>query len=71
MNKNKLCLRKKNYIIIAIAAVMILAGFSLTCGSPSTPEAFNPDVFSFRRVVIGPNISFVGYIIMIYGIMAK
>ena len=48
---------------------MIIVGFMLTWGEPSTPDHFNPDVFSDRRVVYGPNLCFLGYILVIVGII--
>lgn len=64
-----LCLGKINFIIMGIAALCILIGFILMTGEPSTPEAFNPDIFSTRRVIVAPNICFFGYLLMIVGIM--
>lgn len=65
----KFCLGKTNFIIMGIAALMIIVGFMMTWGEPSTPDHFNPDVFSDRRVVYGPNICFFGYILVIVGIL--
>ena len=65
----KFCLGKINFIIMGIAALMIIVGFMLTWGEPSTPDHFNPDVFSDRRVVYGPNLCFLGYILVIVGII--
>ena len=65
----KFCLGKINFIIMGIAALMIIVGFMLTWGEPSTPDHFNPDVFSDRRVVYGPNLCFLGYILEIVGII--
>ena len=65
----KFCLGKINFIIMGIAALMIIVGFMLTWGEPSTPDHFNPYVFSDRRVVYGPNLCFLGYILVIVGII--
>ena len=54
---------------MGIAALMIIVGFALTWGEPSTPEHFNPEVFSDRRVIYGPNLCFFGYLVMIAGIL--
>ena len=67
----RLCLGKLNFIIMAVAALMILVGFILMSGEPSTPEHFNPDVFSDTRVVYAPNLCFFGYLLMIVGICVK
>ena len=65
----RFCLGKNNFIVMGIAALMIIVGFALTWGEPSTPEHFNPEVFSDRRVIYGPNLCFVGYLVMIAGIL--
>ena len=65
----KFCLGKINFIIMGIAALMIIVGFMLTWGEPSAPDHFNPDVFSDRRVVYGPNLCFLGYVLVIVGII--
>lgn len=67
----RLCLSKINFIIMGVAVVMILIGFFLMGGEPSTPEHYNPDVFSDTRVVYGPNLCFLGYLLMIVGICVK
>ena len=67
----RLCLTKINFIIMAVAFLMILVGFIMTCGEASTPDHFNPDVFSDTRVIYGPNLCFIGYLVMIVGICVK
>ena len=67
----RLCLGKLNFIIMGIAALMIIGGFAMMSGEPSTPDHFNPDVFSDSRVVYGPNVCFFGYLLMIVGICVK
>lgn len=69
MNNMRFCLGKINFIIMAIAALMIVVGFIMTWGEPSTPDHYNPEVFSDRRVIYGPNICFFGYLVMIIGII--
>jgi hypothetical protein len=64
-----LCLGKTNFIVMGIAALCILVGFILMGGEASTPESFNPEVFSDRRVIIAPNVCFFGYLLMIVGIL--
>lgn len=56
---------------MGVAALLIIIGFAMTAGEPSTPEHFNPDVFSDQRVVYGPNLCFFGYLLMIVGIIVK
>lgn len=61
---DELPLVKTNFLYMAIAGAMIIAGFLLMLGGSSTMEEFNPDIFSTRRIVIGPMISFLGFVFM-------
>jgi len=69
-NDKKFGLSKINLILIAVAFVIIIAGFVLMSGS-STVVEFNPDIFSTRRIVVGPVVSFIGFIFMIIAILYK
>ncbi len=60
----KLPLVKINFIMMAVAGLAIVIGFLLMLGGSSTIEAFNPDIFSTRRVVVGPTIAFLGFLFM-------
>ena len=60
---------RNNFILMVIAAIMIIGGFLLMCGAGSTDTEFNPDIFSTRRIVVGPAIAFLGYIFMGVAIM--
>lgn len=61
---------KINYIIIAIATLVIVFGFILMYGSTTYTE-YNPDVFSFRRITLAPIVCMIGFIGIIAGIMYK
>lgn len=64
-------LEKKNFIAMAIAGAMIVIGFLLMLGGSSTADEFNPDIFSTRRIVVGPCIAFLGYVAMAIAIIVK
>jgi hypothetical protein len=64
-------LGKRNFRMMAIAAGLIVLGFLLMLGGSSTETAFNPDIFSTRRVVVGPTISFIGFLFMGYAIIRR
>ncbi len=64
-------LGKRNFKMMAIAGGLIVLGFLLMLGGSSTEEAFNPDIFSVRRVVVGPTISFLGFLFMGYAIIRR
>ena len=64
-------LGKINYILIAIAFALVIIGFILMAGESSTPENYNPEIFSWRRIVFGPTISFIGFVAIVFAIMYK
>lgn len=64
----KLSLSKINIILIAISLVVIVVGFALVAGEPSG-ETYNPDIFSVRRITVGPMISLFGFVMMIFAIL--
>lgn len=68
---SQLPLVKRNFLWMIAAGVMIVAGFLLMLGGSSTTEQFNPDIFSTRRIVIGPTIAFAGYVVMAFAILLK
>ncbi|WP_346693764.1 DUF3098 domain-containing protein [Coprobacter fastidiosus] len=71
MDTKDFALGKQNLILIGIAFAVIILGFALMAGTGSTPEHYNPDIFSFRRIVLAPGIAFAGFVFMIYAIMKK
>lgn len=60
---------KINFILMAVSAVITAAGFLLMLGEGSGADEFNPDIFSTRRIVVGPTIAFIGFILMGVSIM--
>ena len=68
---DKLPLARNNFILMAIAGAMIIIGFLLMLGGSSTPEGFNPDIFSTRRIKVAPIVSFIGFIFMIYAVIRR
>ena len=63
-------LQKLNLILIAVSFVIIVLGFALMVGEPSG-EVYNPDIFSFRRITVGPMISLFGFVCMIFAILFR
>ena len=53
------------------ACVLIVVGYLLMAGPGSTEQAFNPDIFSTRRIVIAPMLSLAGYLLIVVGILRK
>lgn len=60
---------KINYILLAIGFAIVLLGFVLMAGDGTTEEAFNPDIFSDRRIKIAPMVSLFGFIFVIVAIL--
>ena len=63
-------LPKLNLILIAVSFVIIVLGFALMAGAPSG-EVYNPDIFSFRRITVGPMLSLFGFVSMIFAILYR
>ena len=62
-------LNKKNYIILIIGSILIIAGYILMSGEGSTPAAYNPDIFSRLRICFAPIICLLGYLLNVVGII--
>jgi hypothetical protein len=59
----------KNYLILLLSLVLITLGFLMMIGGEGeTSTAFNPDIFSTRRIRFAPIIIIIGYIGMIFSI---
>ena len=59
---------KRNYAFDRTNFTLLAIGFAIVV---STEQAFNPDIFSFRRIKVAPVVCFVGFISMIYAIIHK
>ena len=66
----KQTLPKLNLILIAVSFAIIVLGFALMVGEPSG-EVYNPDIFSFRRITVGPMIALFGFVSMIFAILFR
>ena len=64
-------LAKVNFILMAISGLLIVVGFLLMLGSQNSGETFNYDIFSTRRIVVGPTMAFVGFVAMAIAIIYK
>lgn len=69
MEKNNFAFDKTNFILVAAGMAIVILGFILMSGSGSTEEAFNPDIFSTRRIKVAPAVCFFGFCFIVYGIM--
>ncbi len=70
--KFELALDKENYILLAIAFVIVVVGFLLMMGGGSNdPEVFNEAIYGFQRITLAPLVVLFGFLFAIYAIMKK
>lgn len=61
---------KQNFVYMIVALVMIIVGFGLMAGSANGDvPGFNEDIFSVRRIIVGPAIAFLGFVGMAFAII--
>lgn len=71
-NDERMPLKMRNYILLLVGFAMIVLGFVLMAGGKSaSPDEFNYDMFSFRRITLAPILVVAGFIFEIYGILKK
>lgn len=72
MAKKDFAFGKENFILIGAAIAVIVIGFVLMSGGGSEDGvSFNPEIFNVRRIVIAPIVTFIGFALMIVGILKK
>ncbi len=71
MDKSNLAFGKMNFILLAVGMLVVILGFILMGGDASTQEAYNPDIFSVRRIKVAPVICLVGFVSMVYAVVYK
>lgn len=70
-DKLKFAFDRTNFILLAIGMAVVIIGFMLMTGPSSTETAFEPDIFSVRRIRVAPVVSLLGFIFMIYAVLRK
>ena len=68
---NEFPLAPANFIRMALAGALIVIGFALMAGGANDGEVFNMDIFSTRRIIVGPTIAFIGFVYMAFAIIYK
>ena len=71
MDKKNFAFGKVNYILLAVGIIVILIGFVLMSGGESTAEAYDPSIFSARRIKVAPVVCLLGFVSIIYAIIRK
>jgi uncharacterized membrane protein len=63
---------KENFILIAVAVVLIIVGFALMSGGGSPDGvSFNYAIFSKQRIVVAPVVTVLGFALVVVGILIK
>lgn len=68
---NNLAFGKINYILLVVGMLIIIAGLALMTGGSTTEEAFNPEIFSDRRIKVAPLVALFGFIFVVVAILWK
>ena len=71
MEKRNFAFGRMNFILLAVGMLMVIIGFILMGGSSSTETAYNPDIFSVRRIKVAPVVCLLGFVSMIYAVVHK
>ena len=68
---NNLAFGKINYILLVMGMLIIIAGLALMTGGSTTEEAFNPEIFSDRRIKVAPLVALFGFVFVVVAILWK
>ena len=61
---------KTNFLMMGGCLLLIIVGFLLMSGGGSSTDVeFNPEIFSTRRIVVGPTLTFLGFLLMAFAII--
>ena len=71
MDKKNLAFDKMNYILLAVGMAVVVLRFILMSGGSSDETAYNPDIFSVRRIKVAPVVCLLGFVSMIYAVIRK
>ena len=71
MDKKNFAFTRVNYMMLAVGMMIVVLGFVLMSGSGSTESAYNPDIFSARRIKVAPIVCLIGFVSMIFAVMYK
>jgi hypothetical protein len=71
MDKKNFAFGRMNFILLAIGMLIVVIGFILMGGAGSTDAAYNPDIFSARRIKVAPIVCLIGFVSMIYAVVHK
>ena len=71
MDKKDFAFDKMNYLLLVVGMIIVVIGFLLMTGPASTETAFEPEIFSARRIKVAPVVCLFGFVSMIYAVVRK
>lgn len=71
MDNKNFAFDKVNYILLAVSMAVVVIGFLLMIGPNSSDTAFEPDIFSARRIKVAPVVCLLGFVLLIYAVVRK
>jgi hypothetical protein len=71
MDKRNFAFDKMNFVLLGVGMAVVIVGFLLMAGSASTDTAYEPDIFSARRIKVAPVVCLLGFVSMIYAVIRK
>lgn len=71
MDKKNLAFGRMNFILLAVGMAIVIIGFILMSGSGSSEQAYDPEIFSARRIKVAPLVCLFGFVSIIYAVVYK
>ena len=71
MKERDFAFDKVNYVLLAVGMAVVIIGFLLMSGGGSSEHAYNPDIFSARRIKVAPVVCLLGFVSMIYAVVRR
>ena len=72
MEKQTFVFSQRNYILMGAGILLMIIGYFLMSGGGSDdPNTFNPEIFSFTRIVLAPIFILAGLLLEVFAIMIK
>lgn len=72
VDTNDFAFGRINYIIMLGGLFLIIIGYALMAGGKSsTPQEFNPEIFSFQRITLAPLLVLAGLVVQVWAIVKK
>ena len=71
MDKKNLAFDKVNYILLAVGMAVVVLGFILMSGGSSSETAYDPDIFSVRRIKVAPVVCLLAFVSTLYAVLSN